>query len=105
RGHAMDSMIAPGCIISGTTIERSLVSLKVRVGERGLIQDSVILPKVQIGRRVRLRRVVVDKLCVLPDDFSAGFDQEADRRRFHVTERGVTLITPEMLGQTVHQAR
>jgi glucose-1-phosphate adenylyltransferase len=105
RGHAMDSMIAPGCIISGTAIERSLVSLKVRVGERGLIQDSVILPKVQIGRRVRLRRVVVDKLCVLPDDFSAGFDQEADRRRFHVTERGVTLITPEMLGQAVHQAR
>ena len=105
RGQAMDSMIAPGCIVSGSTIERSLLSLKVRVREHGLIQDSVILPNVEIGRRVRLRRVVVDKLCVLPDDFCAGYDVNEDRRRFHVTERGVTLITPEMLGQTVHQAR
>jgi glucose-1-phosphate adenylyltransferase len=105
RGHAMDSMISNGCIVSGTTIERSLLFLKVRVRERGLIQDSVILPKVEIGRRVRLKRVVVDKLCVLPDDFSAGIDPESDRRRFHVTEHGVTLITPEMLGQRVHKAR
>ncbi len=105
RGHAVDSMIAPGCIVSGSAIERSLLSLKVRVRERGLIEDSVILPNVEIGRRVRLRRVVVDKLCVLPDDFRAGYDEAEDRRRFHVTERGITLITPEMLGQTVHQAR
>jgi glucose-1-phosphate adenylyltransferase len=105
RGQAMDSMISSGCIVSGTTIERSLLFLKVRVHEHGLIQDSVILPNVQIGRRVRLKRVVVDKLCVLPDDFSAGIDPESDRRRFHVTENGITLITPEMLGQRVHLAR
>jgi glucose-1-phosphate adenylyltransferase len=105
RGQAMDSMIANGCIVSGSTIERSLLFLKVHVLERGLIQDSVILPKVRIGRRVRLKRVVVDKLCMLPDDFSAGFDPEQDRRNFHVTDNGITLITPEMLGQHVHQAR
>lgn len=105
RGQAMDSMISNGCIVSGTTIERSLLSVKVRVQERGLIQDSVILPNVSIGRRVRLKRVVVDKLCQLPDDFSAGFDAQLDRQRFHVTANGVTLITPEMLGQRVHQAR
>lgn len=105
RGQAMDSMISNGCIVSGTTIERSLLSVKVHVLEHGLIQDSVILPNVKIGRRVRLKRVVVDKLCVLPDDFSAGLDPALDRQRFHVTENGVTLITPEMLGQRVHQAR
>jgi glucose-1-phosphate adenylyltransferase len=105
RGQAMDSMVSNGCIVSGSTIERSLLFLKVRVHEHGLIQDSVILPNVQIGRRVRLKRVVVDKLCVLPDDFTAGIDPESDRRLFHVTEAGVTLITPEMLGQRVHQAR
>jgi glucose-1-phosphate adenylyltransferase len=105
RGHAVDSMVAHGCIVSGSSIERSLLSLKVHVREHGVIQDSVILPQVEIGRRVRLRRAVVDKLCVLPDDFCAGYDEEADRRRFHVTGRGITLITPEMLGQTVHQAR
>jgi glucose-1-phosphate adenylyltransferase len=105
RGHAMDSVISSGCIVSGTMIERSLLSLKVLVGEHGLIQDSVILPNVVIGRHVTLKRVVVDKLCVIPDGFSAGVDVALDRQRFHVTERGVTLITPEMLGQQVHQAR
>jgi glucose-1-phosphate adenylyltransferase len=105
RGQAMDSMISSGCIVSGSTIERSLLSVKVHVLECGLIQDSVILPNVRIGRRVRLKRTVVDKLCILPDDFAAGFDPLWDRQRFHVTENGVTLITPEMLGQNVHQAR
>jgi glucose-1-phosphate adenylyltransferase len=105
RGQAMDSMVANGCIVSGSTVERSLLFLKVRVAERGHIEDSVILPNVLIGRRARLRRVVVDKQCVLPDGFIAGFDPDEDRRRFHVTEGGITLITPEMLGQKVHQAR
>lgn len=105
RGQAMDSMVANGCIVSGSTVERSLLFLNVHVLEHGHIEDSVILPTVRIGRCVRLRRVVADKLCVLPDGFSAGFDADEDRRRFHVTEGGVTLITPEMLGQRVHQAR
>lgn len=105
RGQAMDSMIANGCIVSGSTVERSLLFLKVRVRERGHIQDSVILPNVRIGQRVHLKRVVVDKLCELPDGFRAGFDPEEDRRRFHVTARGITLITPEMLGQRAHQTR
>jgi glucose-1-phosphate adenylyltransferase len=105
RGHAMDSMISSGCIISGATIERSLLMLKVRVNEHSLIQDSVILPNVVLGRHVRLKRVIVDKLCVIPDDFSAGFDAAQDAQSFHVTEQGITLITPEMLGQQVRQAR
>jgi glucose-1-phosphate adenylyltransferase len=105
RGHAMDSMISSGCIISGATIERSLLMLKVRVNEHSLIQDSVILPNVVLGRNVRLNRVIVDKLCVIPDGFSAGFDAAQDAQNFHVTEQGITLITPEMLGQQVRQAR
>ena len=105
RGHAMDSMISGGCIISGATIERSLLFLKVRVGEHSLIQDSVILPHVEIGRHVTLKRVVVDMHCKIPDGFTAGMDLALDQQRFHVTERGITLITPEMLGQAVRQVR
>lgn len=68
-----------------------------------LIEDSVVLPNVKIGRGVTLRRVIVDKNCILPDGFSAGVDAEADAQRgFHVTERGIVLITPEMLGQFIH---
>ena len=105
RGHAMDSMISGGCIISGATVERSLLSLKVRVGKHSALQDCVILPQVEIGERVTLKRVVVDMHCKIPDGFTAGIDLEKDRQLFHVTEHKVILITPEMLGQTVHQIR
>ena len=98
RGMALDSLVASGCIVSGATVRRSILFSKVRVEEGSLIEDAVVLPGVRIGRGVRLRRVIVDKRCVLPDGFVAGFDVDEDRRRFHVSEGGVTLITPDMLG-------
>lgn len=105
RGHAMDSMISGGCIISGATIERSLLSLKVRVGKYSYIQDSVILPHVEIGENVILKGVIVDTHCKIPDNFTAGLNPAIDQQRFHVTPHGITLITPEMLGQTVLKIR
>jgi glucose-1-phosphate adenylyltransferase len=95
---AVDSLVSGGCIVSGATVRRSILFSKVRVAEGSLVEDSVVLPNVRIGRDVRLRRVIVDKGCVLPDGFVAGFDADADRRRFHVSERGIALITPGMLG-------
>ena len=100
RGMAVDSLVSSGCIVSGATVRRSILFAKVRVGDQSVIEDSVILPAVVIGRNVRLRRVVVDKRCVLPDGFEAGLDVEADRVRFHVTAKGITLITPRMLEST-----
>ena len=73
-------------------------------GKGSVIEDSVLLPKVRVGRNVRLRRAIVDKYCVLPDGFVAGLDRAADEARFHVTPRGTVLITPEMLGQEFHDA-
>lgn len=105
RGHAMDSMVSGGCIISGATIERSLLFLKVRIGKRSHIQDSVILPHVEIGENVQLKGVIVDAHCKIPDHFTAGINLEADRQKFHVTHQGITLITPEMLGQSVLEIR
>jgi glucose-1-phosphate adenylyltransferase len=71
------------------------------VGEGSVIEDSVVLPNVVIGRDVALRRTVIDKRCRLPDGFRAGFDALRDRARgYHVSERGITLVTPEMLGQS-----
>jgi len=69
------------------------------------VTDSVILPKVDIGRYVRLNKVVIDKGCRIPDGLEAGFDRAKDAQRFYVTDRGVTLITPEMLGQYLHHVR
>ncbi len=100
RGTALDSLVSSGCIVSGATVRRSILFSKVRVGDQSLIEDSVVLPEVTIGQNVSLRRAVVDKRCVLPDGFQAGLNPVQDKARFHVTERGITLITPSMLGQT-----
>ncbi len=105
RGTAIDSIVASGCIISGSTVRRSLLFSNVRVHDYCTIEDSVVLPNVEVGRRTVLKRAVVDKHCRLPPGFTAGLDPELDRQRFHVTERGVTLIVPEMLGQQVHHLR
>jgi glucose-1-phosphate adenylyltransferase len=105
RGQALDSMVSGGCIISGSTVRRSLLFSNVQVRSYSNIEDSVILPNVDIGRNVRLRRVVVDKNCIIPPGMVVGFDPVEDRKRFHVTESGITLVTPEMLKQKIHFIR
>lgn len=62
-----------------------------------LVQDSLLLPGCRLGREVHLKRVIVDKRCVLPEGLRAGFDPVADARRFFVSPAGVVVITPEML--------
>ncbi|OGS91300.1 MAG: glucose-1-phosphate adenylyltransferase [Gallionellales bacterium GWE2_58_10] len=105
RGMAIDSLVSGGCIISGSTVRRSLLFSDVRVDEYCNIEDSVLLPKVHVGHHVTLKRAIVDKSCKIPDGLEVGVNPEEDRRRFHVSPNGVTLITPEMLGQKVHCLR
>ena len=105
RGTALDSIVASGCIVSGSVVRRSLLFSNVRVHDGCTIEDSVILPNVDVGRGTVLRKAVVDKHCRLPPGFTAGVDAAADRERFRVTEHGVTLVVPEMLGQHVHHLR
>lgn len=103
RGQALDSSVSGGCIISGATVRRSLLFSNVKVNSFSSVEDSVILPDVVINRRARLRRVVVEKRCVIPEGLVVGYDAAEDRKRFYVTEKGITLITPEMLGQQIHE--
>ena len=99
RGAAVDSMVSGGCIVSGSTLRNSILFSNVRVHSYCQIRDAVILPEVSIGRGAKLKRVVVDQGCEIPAGLVVGYDPVADRSRFHVTERGVTLITPAMLNQ------
>ena len=105
RGTAVDSLVSGGDIISGASVSRSLLFSRVHVHSYAQIEDSVILPDVDIGRYARLRRVVMDKHCRVPEGMTIGYDIEADRKRFHVSAGGITLVTPEMLGQPVDHVR
>ena len=86
-------------IVSGAQVRRSILLHSTRVDEGSSREDAVVLPGVQIGCDVRLRRAIVDKRCVLPAGLRIGFDEARDRERFNVTERGVVLVTPEMLAK------
>jgi glucose-1-phosphate adenylyltransferase len=101
RGMAVDSLVADGVIVSGGEVRRSLLFAGVRVNSFASVEDAVLLPEVEVGRHARLARCVIDKKTRIPDGMTVGLDADADRRRFHVSAGGVTLVTPEMLGQQV----
>ena len=98
RGMAIESMVSGGCIISGAVF-RSVLFSSVRVHSHSTVNWSVLLPEVQVGRRARLTRVVVDRGCVIPDGLVIGEDAAEDARRFHRSEHGITLVTRDMLAR------
>lgn len=105
RGQAVDSMVSGGCIISGGSVRHSLLFSNVRVSSYSQVEDSVILPDVTIGERCRIRKTVIDKGCIIPDGTIIGENLEQDAKRFHISEGGVVLVCPEMLGQELHHVR
>jgi glucose-1-phosphate adenylyltransferase len=100
RGMAVNSMVTGGCIISGAYVTNSLLSTEVRINEGSRVESSVLLPGVTVGRDCQLRRCIMDEQCIVPDGMRIGHDPYADGKRFYVTERGVVLVTPDMLKRT-----
>jgi glucose-1-phosphate adenylyltransferase len=94
---AVNSMVAGGCIISGAYVKESLLSNDVRIEDSSIIENSVLLPSVTIGRRCRITRCILDENCVIPDGTQIGQDRALDQQRFFVTKRGVVLVTQDML--------
>jgi glucose-1-phosphate adenylyltransferase len=105
RGQAIDSLVAGGCIISGAKVKRSVIFFNTQIETGSYIKESVVLPKVRIGRDCTLRRCIVDKGTVMPDGFQVGVDHEEDRKRFLVTDEGIVLVTPGMMNQRLHYER
>lgn len=97
RGLAVDSIVSDGAVVSGGTVRRSLLSTDVRVNSNALVEDSVLLPGVVVGRRARVRRAVVDSGCTIPEGLVIGESPETDAARFFRTDEGVTLVTRPML--------
>ena len=105
RGQAVDSMISGGCIVSGAKVRHSLLFTNVRVNSYCTIQDTIVLPDVNIARNCRITKAIIERGCEVPEGTIIGEDREADAKRFHVSPGGVVLVTPDMLGQRLHYVR
>jgi glucose-1-phosphate adenylyltransferase len=99
RGLAVDSLVAGGCIVSGSTVRHSLLFPRVRIHSYSEISDSVLFPSVEIGRKCRIRKALIDRHCKIPDGTVIGHNEEEDKKRFYVSPGGVVLVTPEMLDE------
>jgi glucose-1-phosphate adenylyltransferase len=96
-GVAVSSLVSGGCIVSGAWVQDSLLFSGVRVHSHAVLHEAVVLPDADIGRDARLRKVVVDRGCRVPEGLVAGENPEEDAQRFHRTPSGVTLISQQML--------
>jgi len=103
RGYAVDSLISGGCLITGSAVRHSVLFSSVRVHSYSTVEDSVILPDVEIMQHCRIKRCVIDKGTIVPEGTIIGENPEDDAKRFYVSENGIVLVTPEMLGQNLHE--
>lgn len=91
-GIALDSIISPGAIISGGRVERSIISSNVKVHSWTNIQGSIIMEGCEIGRRSKIKKAIIDKMCYISPDTIIGYDEDEDKKRFFVTEDGIVII-------------
>ncbi|MCF7966447.1 MAG: glucose-1-phosphate adenylyltransferase [Methylobacter tundripaludum] len=105
RGQAVDSMVSGGCVISGAKVRHSLLFSNVRVNSYTTLQDTIVLPEVNIGRHCRITKAIIEKGSEVPEGTIIGENRAEDEKRFHVSPGGVVLVTPDMLGQRRHYVR
>ena len=97
HGVLANSLVSGGCIISGSQLSNTILFSRVRVHSFCVIDQAVILPGCHINRHCRLKKVVIDRGCQIPEGLVVGEDPVLDARRFYRSESGVVLITQEML--------
>ncbi|TFG36653.1 MAG: hypothetical protein E4H44_06455 [Candidatus Aminicenantes bacterium] len=85
-------LVSGGSIISGGSVRRSILSPRVRVNSYSEVEESVLMDGVEVGRHARVRRAIVDKGVKIPPYASIGYDLDADRKQFTVTESGIVVI-------------
>jgi glucose-1-phosphate adenylyltransferase len=97
RGQAVSSLVSGGCIVSGATVRQSLLFTNVHMRSYSHVENAVILPDVEIGRRARLNNVIIDRGVRIPSGLVVGEDPELDAVRFRRTDGGICLITQPMI--------
>ena len=94
-GQALDSLISPGCIVSGSTVTGSVLCPNVRVHSFCQIDQCILMPGVRVGRHARIRRAIIDRDVLIPRGAIIGYNIEEDRRRHTVTDSGIVVVTPD----------
>jgi glucose-1-phosphate adenylyltransferase len=94
-GMALDSVISPGCIVSGSSISGSVLCPNVRVHSFCRIEQSILMPGVRVGRHARIRRAIIDRDVLIPRAALIGYDEQEDRRRHTVSDNGIVVVTTD----------
>jgi glucose-1-phosphate adenylyltransferase len=92
-GQAMDSIVSAGCIVSGSCVKNTVLSPDVRVNSYSEVDSSILFSHVNVGRHCRIRNAILDRDVHVPEGTSIGYDVEADRQRYFVTDSGITVVT------------
>ncbi len=92
-GQALDSIVSNGCIVSGGTVQNSVLSPDVRVNSYTEVENSILFSHVSVGRHCRIRKAILDRDVHVPEGTTIGYDTEADRQRYFVTDSGITVVT------------
>ena len=98
-GDAFESVVATGCVVESARVAGSLLSSRVHMQPRSLVDQTVVLPDVEIGDGARIRRAVLARGCRIPAGLVVGEDADRDAKRFFRSAKGITLITPRLLQQ------
>jgi glucose-1-phosphate adenylyltransferase len=94
-GQALDSVISPGCIVSGSTILGSVLCPNVRVHSFSHIEQCILMPGVRVGRHARIRRAIIDRDVLIPRGALIGYDGDQDGRRHTVSDSGIVVVTTD----------
>ena len=92
-GRALDSLLSSGCIISGGSVQSCVLSPDVRINSYSEVEESILFSHVDVGRRCRIRRAIIDRDVHIPEGTTIGYDSAADRERYFVTDSGITVVT------------
>ncbi len=95
-GVAVDSIVSPGCILSGGMVRRSVLSPDVRINSYSLVEESILMHGVRVGRHARIKRAIIEAGVSIPEGIVIGHDPAEDARRFHVSEKGIVVVTTDM---------
>jgi len=91
-GKALDSLVAPGCIVSGI-VRNCVLSFNVTIRSWATVDESVILDGVEVGRHCKIKKAIIDKDNVIPPHTEIGYNPQEDREKFTVTERGIVVVS------------